>query len=103
MKSWRLPQHPARYLLSGQNLPCADRGRAEAMSGECVQADNSKDSLPQGAERREKKIKNSENTTVFPRPLAWRPHRRIDHISVVISLALRLGQEKDDISKQTCC
>jgi hypothetical protein len=27
----RLPNHPARYLPSAQNLPCADRGRAEAM------------------------------------------------------------------------
>lgn len=44
----------------------------------CVQIIQKTTATRRRATRR-KKIKNSENTTVFPRPLAWRPHRRIDH------------------------
>ena len=49
------------------------------MSGECVRADNSKDNCHKAQSDETKKKKTLRNTAVFPRPLAWRPHRRIDH------------------------
>ena len=79
MQLARLPQHPAQHLLSAQNLPCADRGRAEAMSGECVQADNLKDNCHKAQSDEKKKFKTL-RTLQFSHVLSLGLHiSRIDH------------------------
>ena len=73
------------------------------MSGECVRADNSKDNCHKAQSDEKKKFKTL-RTLQFSHVLSLGVHIvELTIVFVVISLALRLGQEKDDISTQTCC